>query len=116
MTALPTEHPRPLDAAAPAPAPAARPQQTGPRTEPEPDREGLSREILAPAAVVVVGAFMTILDATVVNVALPTLGHDLHTSIATIQWVPTIYLLSFASVIPLTGWVSGRVGAQRVWL
>ena len=76
----------------------------------------MTREILAPAAVVVLGAIMTILDATIVNVALPTLGQDLHTSISTIQWVPTIYLLAFASVIPLTGWTAGRFGAKPVWL
>ncbi|MGH3287464.1 MAG: MFS transporter, partial [Streptosporangiaceae bacterium] len=76
----------------------------------------MTREILAPAAVVVLGAIMTILDATIVNVALPTLGQDLHTSIATIQWVPTIYLLAFASVIPLTWWTAGRFGAKPVWL
>src|SRR5258708_5016278 len=40
----------------------------------------------------------------------------LRTSISTIQWVPTIYLLAFASVIPLTGWTAGRFGAKRVWL
>jgi EmrB/QacA subfamily drug resistance transporter len=83
---------------------------------PAPDRAGLTREIFAPALVVVVGAIMTILDATIVNVALPTLGHDLHTSIATIQWIPTIYLLAFASVIPLSGWAAARFGAKRVWL
>src|SRR5260221_8623812 len=76
----------------------------------------LTREILAPAVLVVLGAIMTILDATIVNVALPTLGRDLHTSIPVIQWVPTIYLLAFASVIPLTGWTAGRFGARRVWL
>ena len=76
----------------------------------------LTREILAPAVVVVLGAIMTILDATIVNVALPVLGQDLHTSISVIQWVPTIYLLAFASVIPLTGWISGRFGAKPVWL
>ena len=81
-----------------------------------PAANGLTREILAPAAVVVLGAIMTILDATIVNVALPTLGQDLHTSISTIQWVPTIYLLAFASVIPLTGWTAGRFGAKPVWL
>jgi EmrB/QacA subfamily drug resistance transporter len=81
-----------------------------------PAASGLTREILALAVVVVLGSVMTILDATIVNVALPTLGQDLHTSIATIQWVPTIYLLAFASVIPLTGWVSGRFGAKPVWL
>lgn len=76
----------------------------------------LGREILAPAVVVVLGAVMTILDATVVNVALPTLGRDLHASISAIQWVPTIYLLAFASVIPLTGWASERYGTRRLWL
>src|SRR2546429_7300295 len=76
----------------------------------------LTPEILALAGVVVLGAIMTILDATIVNVALPTLGRDFRTSITTIQWVPTIYLLAFASVIPLTGWASERFGARRVWL
>ncbi|HWD52181.1 MAG TPA: DHA2 family efflux MFS transporter permease subunit [Acidimicrobiales bacterium] len=87
-----------------------------PPAEPQPGGGILSREILAPAAVVVLGAIMTILDATIVNVALPVLGRDLHTSISTIQWVPTIYLLAFASVIPLTGWASQRFGAKRLWL
>ena len=41
----------------------------------------LTREILTLAAVVVLGAIMTILDATIVNVALPTLGRDFRTSI-----------------------------------
>ena len=59
---------------------------------------------------------MTILDATIVNVALPTLGRDFSTSISTIQWVPTIYLLAFASVIPLSGWASERFGTKRLWL
>lgn len=76
----------------------------------------LTPEILALAAVVILGAIMTILDATIVNVALPTLGRDFHASVTTIQWVPTIYLLAFASVIPLTGWTSERFGAKTVWL
>jgi EmrB/QacA subfamily drug resistance transporter len=71
---------------------------------------------MAPAVVVVLGASMTILDATIVNVALPALGRDLHTSISAIQWVPTSYLLAFASVIPLTGWTAGRFGAKPVWV
>ena len=76
----------------------------------------LTPEILTLAAVVVLGSIMTILDATIVNVALATLGRDFATSISTIQWVATIYLLAFASVIPLTGWASERFGARRVWL
>src|SRR5205809_508391 len=76
----------------------------------------LEREILVLGGVVVVGTIMAILDATIVNVAIPTLGRDFHTSISTIQWVMTGYLLAFASVIPLTGWASGRFGAKRIWI
>src|SRR5438067_2319046 len=73
-------------------------------------------ETIGIATAFVLGALLTILDATIVNVALPTLAADFHASIATIQWVPTIYLLTFAAVIPLTGWASERFGAKRVWL
>jgi MFS family permease len=65
--------------------------------------DGLSREILVLGAVVVLGMIMSVLDVTIVNVAIPTLGRDLHSSISTIQWVLTGYMLAFASVIPLTG-------------
>src|SRR5438093_8604592 len=80
------------------------------------DGTGLTREILVIGGVVVLGAIMSILDATIVNVAIPTLGRDFNTSISTIQWVLTGYMLAFASVIPLTGWASERFGAKRVWL
>ena len=59
---------------------------------------------------------MSILDTTIVNVALETLSRDLHASLDTIQWVSTGYLLALASVIPLTGWTSERFGAKRVWM
>ncbi len=83
---------------------------------PSPEAPVLTREILTLAVVVVLGAIMTILDATIVNVALPTLGREFGTSIATIQWVTTAYLLAFASVIPLTGWASQRLGVKELWL
>jgi EmrB/QacA subfamily drug resistance transporter len=68
------------------------------------------------AAVVILGMIMSILDTTIVNVALRTLGHDLHSSLAQIQWVITGYLLSLAAVIPVTGWAARRFGAKRVYL
>ncbi len=77
---------------------------------------GLDREILLLGAVIVIGTIMAILDATIVNVAIPTLGRDFHASVSTIQWVMTGYLLAFASVIPLTGWASERFGAKRIWI
>src|SRR5436190_9145244 len=76
----------------------------------------LDREILRLGVVVVIGTIMAILDATIVNVAIPTLGREFHASISTIQWVMTAYLLAFASVIPLTGWSTDRFGAKRVWI
>src|SRR6266496_3668822 len=77
---------------------------------------GLDRQILVLGGVVVLGTIMTVLDLTIVNVAIPTLGRAFHASIGTIQWVVTGYMLAFASVIPLTGWASERFGAKRVWI
>ncbi len=68
------------------------------------------------AGVVILGMVMSILDTTIVNVALRTLGHDLHSSISQIQWVVTGYLLSLAAVIPVTGWAARRYGARRVYM
>src|SRR6201996_5886126 len=68
------------------------------------------------AGVVILGMTMSILDTTIVNVALDTLSKDLHSTIAQIQWVVTGYLLALAAVIPLTGWAARRFGAKRVYL
>jgi EmrB/QacA subfamily drug resistance transporter len=68
------------------------------------------------AGVVILGMIMSILDTTIVNVALPTLSHDLHSSISQIQWVVTGYILSLAAVIPVTGWAARRFGAKRVYM
>src|SRR5213593_4350211 len=85
-------------------------------SSPEQRRQPLDPEILRLSAVVVIGTIMAILDATIVNVAIPTLGGDFHTSVSTMQWVMTGYLLAFASVIPLAGWASERFGSKQVWI
>jgi MFS family permease len=76
----------------------------------------IERHVWVISGVVILGMIMSILDTTIVNVALRTLGHDLHSSIAQIQWVITGYLLSLAAVIPITGWAARRYGAKRVYL
>lgn len=68
------------------------------------------------SAVVVIGTMMSILDTTIVNVALATLGRDLHSSVAQIQWVVTGYMLALAAVIPVSGWAAERFGAKRMYL
>jgi len=79
-------------------------------------RGGLTPEVRNVAIVVIVGAIMSILDTTIVNVALESLSKDLGAPLSTIQWVTTGYLLSLATVIPLTGWAAERFGPRRVWM
>ncbi len=76
----------------------------------------LDREVYVVASVVVIGVIMSILDTTIVNVALQTLSKELDAPLDTIQWVSTGYLLALATVIPLTGWASERFGAKAVWM
>ncbi len=68
------------------------------------------------AIVVIMGLIMSVLDTTIVNVALNDLSHDLHASLESIQWVITGYLLSLAAVIPITGWAVRRYSARRLYL
>ena len=76
----------------------------------------LTPEVRRTATVVVLGSIMSILDTTIVAVALATLGRDFHVTVSTIQWVTTGYLLSLAVVIPVTGWAVERFGARRIWM
>jgi EmrB/QacA subfamily drug resistance transporter len=77
---------------------------------------GLDRGVLAVAGVVVLGAIMSILDVTVVNVAINDLAKEFNTPLATIQWVATGYTLALATVIPITGWASARFGTKRLYM
>jgi EmrB/QacA subfamily drug resistance transporter len=76
----------------------------------------LGRPVLAAAAVVVCGAVMTILDSTIVNVAIERLGLVFDARLSTIQWVSTAYLLAITAVIPLAGWAVDRFGTRRVFM
>src|SRR5436305_2889634 len=78
--------------------------------------ERIDARTLRISMVVLIGSLMSILDTTIVNVALATLSRELHATIDQIQWVVTGYLLSLAAVIPVSGWASRRFGAKRVYL
>jgi EmrB/QacA subfamily drug resistance transporter len=80
------------------------------------DADRLSPDIVRVAIVVVIGAVMSIIDTSIVNVALEALSSDLDAPLSTIQWVASGYLLALASVIPLTGWAAERFGPRRVWM
>jgi EmrB/QacA subfamily drug resistance transporter len=68
------------------------------------------------AGVVVLGAIMSILDTTVVSVALPTFQTVFDATYATVAWTMTGYTLALATVIPLTGWAADRFGTKRLYM
>ena len=78
--------------------------------------EGLDRATLVVAGVVMLGAVMSILDTTVINVAIDHLAVAFHSSLTTIQWVITGYTLALATVIPVTGWAADRFGTKRIYM
>jgi EmrB/QacA subfamily drug resistance transporter len=87
-----------------------------PRTTARPANFKLTPELRRTSTIVVLGSVMSILDTTIVAVALATLARDFHVSVATIQWVATGYLLALALVTPVTGWAVDRFGAKSVWM
>jgi EmrB/QacA subfamily drug resistance transporter len=60
--------------------------------------------------------FMTYLDSTILNVALPTLQHDLHASLSALQWVADAYLLVITCILLLAGSAADRIGRKRLFL
>ncbi|CAM5529280.1 MFS transporter [Streptomyces avidinii] len=64
----------------------------------------------------IVGSIMSVLDMTIVNVALHRLSEAFHSSLETIQWAASAYSLALAAVIPTAAWAMGRIGAKRTYL
>jgi EmrB/QacA subfamily drug resistance transporter len=69
---------------------------------------------VAVAIVYIAAMFMTIMDITIVNVALPSIGRDLHS--AQLDQVSIAFLVSLAIFIPASGWIGDRFGTRRVFL
>ena len=65
---------------------------------------------------VMFGIFMIILDATIVNVAFPTLRREFGATLADAQWVLSIYVLSLGVTTPVSGFLADRFGIKRVYL
>ncbi len=86
------------------------------RQDAGPEIGGIEWEVLKLSGVVILGALMSILDTTIVNIALRDISQELGSPLDTVQWVVTGYLLALATVIPLSGWISERFDAKRVWM
>jgi EmrB/QacA subfamily drug resistance transporter len=67
-------------------------------------------------AITVLGSGIAALDATVVNIALPTIGRDFHTGIAALQWVMTSYILTLTAFLLIGGSLGDRFGRRKVYL
>src|SRR5919197_2028803 len=67
-------------------------------------------------AVLAVAFFMTTVDLTIVNVALPTIGRDLHFSESGLQWVVTAYGLTFGGFLLLGGRAADLLGRRRIFM
>lgn len=83
-------------------------------TRAEPAR--LDPALLKLAGIVVAGALASLLDTTILSVAINGLGRQFDASLATVQWVATAYLLAMAVAVPLTGWSVERFGAKTMWM
>ncbi len=65
-------------------------------------------------ALLAVSYFMTIIDLTIVNVSLPTIGRDLHFTQTSLQWVVTAYTITFGGFLLLGGRVADLLGRRRI--
>jgi EmrB/QacA subfamily drug resistance transporter len=92
----------------PAPSPAAQPM---PGQERAPDGHGWKA-----VSIVLVGAFMALLDTTIVNVALPSIRTGLHASPASLEWIVSGYALSYGLTLVPAGRAGDRFGHKRLFL
>jgi len=64
---------------------------------------------------VMIGTFMAVLDATIVNVGLPKIMASFGVGIDRIEWVLTAYMLALAVMLPTAGWLADRFGYKRMY-
>src|SRR3954454_21735996 len=67
-------------------------------------------------AATILGSAIASIDATVVGIALPTIGREFGTGLATLQWVVTAYTLTLAGLLLIAGELGDRYGRRRVFL
>jgi EmrB/QacA subfamily drug resistance transporter len=98
-------------------APPATASASGRATGAAPPRAAASDwSWLLPLAVLIVGMFMSILDTSIVNVAIPTVQSEFGATTDQVQWITTAYTLALGVVVPLSGWLGDRFSMSRVYL
>ena len=105
---------RVVDRDVPRPAAPTRPPAAPPG--PGPRRTGGDRGWGVPLAVLIVGMFMSVLDISIINVAIPTMQRDFAATTDQIQWVENAYSLALGVVVPVSAWLAARFGPGRVYI
>jgi DHA2 family multidrug resistance protein len=80
------------------------------------DRQLAGAQLWLVVLCVALGNFLVVLDTTIANVSVPTISGGLGVSASQGSWVITSYAVAEAITVPLTGWLAGRFGAQRVFI
>jgi EmrB/QacA subfamily drug resistance transporter len=68
------------------------------------------------AVIIALGAMISQVDTSVVNVGLERIGRDLDSELAAVQWVANAYLIALAASLPACGWLGRRFGSGTLWL
>ncbi|PTU28465.1 MFS transporter [Bacillus subtilis] len=77
-------------------------------------KSGLSKEILSAAWAIALGAIAPMLDSTMVNIAIDKLNKDFSTTLDTIQWSITGYVLALAIAVPVSGWLMNKFNGKKI--
>jgi EmrB/QacA subfamily drug resistance transporter len=71
---------------------------------------------MVPVLVTLIGMFMSILDSSIVNVAISTMMNVFNTDTAGIEWVSTAYMLAMGMIVPMSGWLGEKLGLKELYI
>ncbi|HTF53312.1 MAG TPA: DHA2 family efflux MFS transporter permease subunit [Pseudonocardia sp.] len=96
--------------------PSGPPPRRPPALNPEPEVHRPPKGWGLPLLVLIVGMFMSILDTSIVNVAIPVIQKQFGVSTESIQWISTSYTLTEGVIVPMSAWLGARVGLKRLYI
>jgi EmrB/QacA subfamily drug resistance transporter len=103
-------------AAANGSGPSGPPPRRPPALSPEPEVHRPPKGWGLPLLVLIIGMFMSILDTSIVNVAIPVIQKQFGVSTESIQWISTSYTLTEGVIVPMSAWLGARVGLKRLYI
>jgi EmrB/QacA subfamily drug resistance transporter len=80
------------------------------------ENEAIPPGIIKICLIMMVGIIAPAMDATIVDVALQTIGTEMKTSISVVQWIATAYILAMGITVPLAGWLDNRFSIKKIYI